>query len=208
MSGAYGQAMSEAAGAAMTLLDHSQEKKLYNQYYDAWGQTYASRREAESAEQANLLNLTSMYNTQHNRKLVVGLQQDDAEAIAKVSAAAAGVEGGSVDMVGRQTRVNQSLAVGSINRETEIKKLQYIENAGAYRSRMMSSRNPRKTESKSPRIAALTSVGKVVGSQEFGDTALRAYDKMREGDWWNTTSGVDKDGNIPDVSQRTMESLF
>lgn len=197
MSGAYGQAMSEAAGAAMTLLDHSQEKKLYNQYYDAWGQTYAARREAESAEQANLLNLTSMYNTQHNRKLVVGLQQDDAEAIAKVSAAAAGVEGGSVDMVGRQTRVNQSLAVGSINRETEIKKLQYIENAGAYRSRMMSLRNPRKTESKSPWIAALTSVGKVVGSQEFGDTALRAYDKMREGDWWNTTSGADKDGNTP-----------
>ena len=197
MSGAYGQAMSEAAGAAMTLLDHSQEKKLYNQYYDAWGQTYAARREAESAEQANLLNLTSMYNTQHNRKLVVGLQQDDAEAIAKVSAAAAGVEGGSVDMVGRQTRVNQSLAVGSINRETEIKKLQYIENAGAYRSRMMSSRNPRKTESKSPWIAALTSVGKVVGSQEFGDTALRAYDKMMEGDWWNTTSGADKDGNTP-----------
>ena len=197
---AYGQALAQAAGTALTLLDHSQEKKVYSEYYDAWSQTYAARRETESAEQANLLNLTSMYNTQHNRKLIIGLNQDEAEAQVKVRAAAAGVEGSSVSQLRQQTKVNQGLAIGAVDRETQIKKMQYIDNAGAYRNRMMSLRDPRKMSTPSPWLAALNAGAKVVGSQQFGDAALDMYDRIKKSNWWNSGSdGVmngDRDGNV------------
>lgn len=195
----YGQALAQAAGDALTLLNHSQEKQVYAQQYDAWSETYAARREAESAENANMLNLSSMYNTQHNRKLIIGLNQDEAEAEVKVRAAAAGVEGGSIDQARQQTRVNQGLAVGAVDRETQIKKLQYIENAGAYRSRMVSLKNPRGVSSPSPWLAALNAGSKVVGSQQFGDAVLNAYDQIKKGDWWDSgNTGIvsrDQDGN-------------
>ena len=208
----YGQALAQAAGTTLTLLDHSQEKKVYSEYYDAWSQTYVARKEAESAETANLLNLTSMYNTQHSKKLIVGLNQDEAEAQVKVRAAAAGVEGGSVNQLRQQTRVNQGLAVGAVDRETQIKKMQYIDNAGAYRSRMLSLRDPRKVSTPSQWISALNAGAKVVGSQQFGDAALNMYDQIKQSDWWSTGSdgivGGDRDGNATDTSQQTMEKLF
>lgn len=100
----------------------------YGQYYKA----YAGQMNASNRKVAAEANISAIKQDKINTDVVIDMQQDQAEARAKVMAAVSGAEGQSVDAVIAQTEFNSSVAQSNNKKNAE----QQIENqlAAIYQS--------------------------------------------------------------------------
>jgi len=90
-------------------------QRNYNATYGIEAGRYAAYREVGRLQR----NLAAVHTDKVTSNLLVQKRQAEAEANAKVSAAAAGVQGGSVTAVIHQTEVNASLAAADNERRAE-----------------------------------------------------------------------------------------
>ena len=104
-----------AAGMAASLLDSSEADAIYDATYNksmsifnAGQQKNAMEKQMANIKQEQVLGVAN-----------VALNQDAAEAQAKVNSAAAGVSGGSVEQVIYETNKDAAFAVGNINAQAD-----------------------------------------------------------------------------------------
>ncbi|QDP58702.1 MAG: hypothetical protein Tp125SUR00d2C35697761_37 [Prokaryotic dsDNA virus sp.] len=93
--------------------------QAYDQAYNVTYAAEAQRANIRNAMHAAELNVTAVRQDKVLTNTMIGMKQDEAEAAAKVAAATAGVEGGSVDDIIYETEKNESLAINSANRRAE-----------------------------------------------------------------------------------------
>ena len=95
--------------------ENAETKAAYNQAYAEAAHKAAIREAKHTAE----LNIAAIKQDKITSNTQISMAQDQAEARAIVSAAAAGVEGGSVDDVIYETKKNEAFALNSANRRAE-----------------------------------------------------------------------------------------
>lgn len=104
--GGYAQAMLGVVDLLSGASVDAAYEAAYGQYYTA----YSNRLNAANAKVAAEANIAAITQNRINTDMVIAVNQDKAEAQAKVAAAVTGTSGGSVDSVIYQTEVNSSLA--------------------------------------------------------------------------------------------------
>lgn len=92
--------------------------KAYDQTYNQTYAAEAQKANIRNAMHAAELNITAVRKDKVLTNTMIGLQQDQAEAAAKVAAATAGVEGGSVDDIIYETERNEAMAINNANRRS------------------------------------------------------------------------------------------
>lgn len=96
----------------------------YDAAYGPYYQQAIGKHNAARAKVAAEANIAAITQDRINTDRVIAMQQDQAEARAKVAAAVSGTSGGSVDAVIHQTEVNSALATANNRKRAE----QQIEN--------------------------------------------------------------------------------
>jgi hypothetical protein len=114
----YATAMQQGVSslALMATGDNAQTKAAYNSAY----QTATQRFNLANATHTAQLNISALKQDKILTDTQIKMSQDQAQALAKVSAAAAGVEGGSVDDVIYDTEKNEALALRRNEKNTEM----------------------------------------------------------------------------------------
>ncbi len=106
MSGGYAQAMMGVADAMTGASADAAYEAAYGKFYTAYTHMHNAANQKVAAE----ANIAAITQNQINTDKVIAMQQDQAEAQAKVAAAVSGTAGGSVDAAIYQTEVNSSLS--------------------------------------------------------------------------------------------------
>lgn len=119
-AGGYAQAMLGVADLMTGASADAAYEAAFGQYYTA----YAGMINAANAKVAAEANISAITQDKINTDIRISMQQDRAEAQAKVAAAVSGVSGGSVNAVIYQTGVNSSLAKSNNRKHAE----QQVEN--------------------------------------------------------------------------------
>lgn len=119
-AGGYAQAFLGVADMLTGASKDAAYEAAYGKFYTA----FAGMHNAANAKVAAEANISAIRQDKINTDTVISIQQDRAEAQAKVAAAVGGVSGSSVDAVIHQTEVNSSLAKSNNRKHTE----QQIEN--------------------------------------------------------------------------------
>ena len=95
------------------------------QAYNRTSQLFAQRQQALNAKDAAQQNIAAIEQDRVTSSMQVQMQQDQQEAQVKVAAALAGTEGGSVEMLQRQTEINKAFALSQVNRNADQQIEQY-----------------------------------------------------------------------------------
>ncbi len=109
-------------------------KAAYNEQY----QTTTQRFNLAQAKHTAQLNITATKQDKILTDTAIQMQQDQAQALAKVSAAASGVEGGSVDDVIYDTEKNEALALQRNKRNSEMNIEQHLASVYSGQSALLS----------------------------------------------------------------------
>lgn len=94
--------------------------QVYASTYNQVRATETKKANIRSAMQAAQYNIAAVRQDKVLTNIEVQINQDKAEAAAKVAAATAGVEGGSVDDVMYETEKNEAFAINRANRKAAI----------------------------------------------------------------------------------------
>lgn len=119
-AGGYAAAMTGVVDMMTGASADAAYEAAYGQYYTAFQGMHNAANQKVAAE----ANIAAIEQDRINTDMVIAMQQDQAEAQAKVSAAVSGVEGQSVKDVIYQTEVNSSVAKSNNRKNAE----QQIEN--------------------------------------------------------------------------------
>ena len=138
--GAGGYAAAITGG--IDLMTGASADAAYEAAYGTFYSAFQGMHNAANQKAAAEANIGAIKQDRINTDMVIAMQQDQAEAAAKVSAAVSGVEGQSVNAVLHQTEVNSSVAQSNNRKNAE----QQIENqlASIYQSQstMLALDNP------------------------------------------------------------------
>ncbi len=91
----------------------------YNAAYGKAYQAYAQMHNAANAKVAAEANIAAIKQDKINTDKVIAMQQDQAEALKTVAAAASGTEGGSLDAALYQTQVQSTVAKDNSRKQAE-----------------------------------------------------------------------------------------
>jgi hypothetical protein len=149
-------------------------------YEAAYGKSYSrftGMYNAANQRVAAEANIAAITQDRINTDTVVAMKQDQAEAMAKVSAAVGGVEGQSVDSVIHQTKVNSSLASANNRKAAE----QQIENqlATIYQSTstMLALDGP-SSKGTSPAMAGGKALAQIMGNPTTRGAMMEGLDGL------------------------------
>tara|TARA_R110002020_G_scaffold39742_3_gene117749 strand:- start:5021 stop:5551 length:531 start_codon:yes stop_codon:yes gene_type:complete len=161
----YAQAVMSGMGALEVLATggNAQTRAAYDESYNETYSAVASRHAAGRAKVAAEKNISGIKQDRILTNTMLGMKQAEAEASARVSAAASGVTGGSVDQVIYETHKNESHRVAENMRQSE----QAIESE---KSKVDSSQR------------ALLSVNPVYGEVSYVGDLLSAFSSFELGD--------------------------
>lgn len=136
----YQQAVQSGVSALQLAVtgSNAQTKEAYNAAYKA----EASRLNIAKNRHTSQLNIAAIEQDKVMSNTLIKMKQNQAEAMAKVSAAAAGVEGGSVDDVINDTETNSVFAIAASNRRAEQDKDTQLANIGNMSSALLSVDEP------------------------------------------------------------------
>lgn len=118
--------------------ENAQTRAAYNQAYQAAAQR-ASILEAKHAAE---LNIAAIEQDKITSNTHIRMAQDQAEAMAIVSAATAGVEGGSADDVIYETKKNEAFALNNASRKSEQAKESQLAIVGSQSSALLAVQEP------------------------------------------------------------------
>lgn len=110
----------QAVMSGINALAGTEADRVYASTYNQVRATEAKKANIRSAMQAAQYNIAAVKQDKVLSNIEVQINQDNAEAAAKVAAATAGVEGGSVDDVMYETEKNEAFAINRANRQADI----------------------------------------------------------------------------------------
>lgn len=118
--------------------DNAQTKAVYNATYQASANRYNILDQLGAAQK----NLAAIEQDKITTNTQVRMNQDRAEAEARVNAAAAGVSGASVDDVIYNTKSNEALAIERTNKELDNQKTSELAKIGSLTSSNLAIQEP------------------------------------------------------------------
>lgn len=170
---AYAQAFLGVADMLTGASKDAAYEAAYGTYYSA----YQGMHNAANAKVAAEANIAAIKEDRINTDTVIAMQQDQAEAQAKVMAAVSGTEGQSVDATIYQTEVNSSVASSNNRKNAE----QQIENqlASVYQSQstMLAMDNPQVDNISTGLNLGTTLIG-MAGDESFRGEFMEGIDNM------------------------------
>jgi len=131
-------AQAAATGIQSIGLMISGDTATYNAVYAAEARKTAIAEAKHTAE----LNISAIEQDKITSNTAIRMRQDQAEAQAKLSAAVAGVEGGSVDAVIYDTERNEAFALNAANQQAEQAKEAQAAQVGSQQSALLSVTEP------------------------------------------------------------------
>lgn len=136
----YAQAAMSGMSALQLMAtgENAQTKAAYNEAYAIAAQKSNIREAKHTAE----LNIAAIKQDKITSNTQIRMAQDQAEAMALVNAAAAGVEGGSVEDVLYETEKNEAFALNSANRKAEQATESQLAQIGSQASSLLAIQEP------------------------------------------------------------------
>ena len=191
----YMQATASVAGSLVKALDKTQAQQTFDAVYADESRFLSANRTMAGRIDANQLNLLGLVQEKISSDTHIRMLQDDAEARVRVSAAHAGVEGGSVESAVEQTGFNESMRLGENRRNFENNREKYIQQAEQLRYDVSSIPKPKELVHESPWLAALSSAAPILGSKEFANRLVNLW-----GESSNWSGGEDEEQEAGDVA--------
>lgn len=109
----------QAVVSGVQALAGTEADRVYDQTYNQVYANEAKKASIRNAMHTAQLNLSAIEQDRILTNTQIKMNQDQAEAMATVAAATAGVEGGSVDDIMYETHKNEALAINNANRKAE-----------------------------------------------------------------------------------------
>lgn len=135
-------------------------KAAYNESY----QKTAQKFNLAQAKHTSQLNISATKQDKILTDTTIQMQQDQAQALAKVSAAASGVEGGSVDDIIYDTEKNEALALASNAKQSEANIEQHLASIYSNQSSLLAVQDDE--------ISMMGNLVESFGSFEMGDLEI------------------------------------
>lgn len=128
----------QAVVSGITALAGTEADQVYASTYNQVRATETKKANIRSAMQAAQYNIAAVQQDKILSNIEVQINQDNAEAAAKVAAATAGVEGGSVDDVMYETEKNEAFAINRANRQADMETESYLAQISGSMSSLLS----------------------------------------------------------------------
>jgi len=126
--GFYLSAVKTSVGSLLKLFDKTKQREAYNTAYQRVSQVAAAKRNMESMFHAEEINFNAVKADRLMVKTQLQMKRDDALALGKVNAAAAGVDGGSVEQSQYQHEVNKQLRDIELERVYDLQSMEHASN--------------------------------------------------------------------------------
>lgn len=177
--GFYQSLVGTTLSGLTSLFDKTSTRQTWNETYDAWSEKLAAHKSVMSQVNANELGLTELGRRKMLSQNRIRMNQDDAEASAKISAAVGGVQGGSVNSSIQQTKVNMGLAIGASNDEYHAQKMEYKDRAYQLSYNQLGIPQVRKKRMKNIWLDTAAKMAPIIGSKEFMNRVVNSWDAWK-----------------------------
>jgi hypothetical protein len=177
--------MSIYAQAVMSTADALTGASADAAYDAAYGTVYKAATQMHNAAQRKVTaeaNIAAIKQDNINSATIIGMNQDAAEAQAKVYAAATGTEGGSVNATIYQTEVSSTRAVQQSTKQANQQIENQLSNVYAAQSTLLAVDDPQ-LQQIDPIMSAVNAVAGNITKEEWG-SAMEGAGKIAENFGW------------------------